>query len=507
MIDQLFFQAKVLDFDDPKMLGRIRAEKLIGMTDDKQGITGSVTSPPFNEETDKWTDRDPYIYLPLIPLFINTIPKKDELVLILYMNPGQKFVNQFYVPSLFFSPTSAGFQYQVGADSQLGEGQRLIQGKDLRNKDGSYVVPSSVGVFPEPGDNSILGRGDADVVVKEDTVLIRAGKYKGTMQPNIPPTGNTKRGFVQLSRFNKELVPQPPKTYLEEKNKVVPVKYLIEYTILNPENVPVCDGGNNLFCGSIILYQLKPDMTTNSKMTVNSSIKSELKFPVFIDNFVALSKDETIDRINNFIKMCDNESVSNDGTRLFYTEDKYPMYYRPSSSFIEQKLNSDSLTIKTNLSNIYNGVKLYAGLEPGYGLVITKNKVGTLNDVELKTYETSTYINKEVTYMALGSDYIYFLSHESSKPNQPPINFDGTLYGITGDTFVKEILPKTSSFVRGEELIELLSLIVNFLATHTHAYPGLPPVPITQDGVKINDILAKIQNATSTILNNKIRLN
>jgi hypothetical protein len=72
---------------------------------------------------------------------------------------------------------------------------------------------------------------------------------------------------------------------------------------------------------------------------------------------------------------------------------------------------------------------------------------------------------------------------------------------------VDEVLPKTSSLVRGEELLELVNMIVRFLTTHTHAYPGLPPVPVTQDGSNIPDLLTEIQNAYTKILNNNIRLN
>ena len=68
-------------------------------------------------------------------------------------------------------------------------------------------------------------------------------------------------------------------------------------------------------------------------------------------------------------------------------------------------------------------------------------------------------------------------------------------------------MPNTSSSVRGEELLELIEMIVRFLVTHTHAYPGLPPVPITQDGSSTDKILTELNNAVTKILNNNIRLN
>jgi hypothetical protein len=61
--------------------------------------------------------------------------------------------------------------------------------------------------------------------------------------------------------------------------------------------------------------------------------------------------------------------------------------------------------------------------------------------------------------------------------------------------------------VRGEELMELINLIVRFLITHTHAFPGLPPLPVGYDGSTSTAILTELQNAANKILNANIRLN
>jgi hypothetical protein len=56
-------------------------------------------------------------------------------------------------------------------------------------------------------------------------------------------------------------------------------------------------------------------------------------------------------------------------------------------------------------------------------------------------------------------------------------------------------------------LMELINLIVKFLITHAHPYPGMPPVPVSQDGTKADDILKQILEANQTILNQYIKLN
>ena len=106
----------------------------------------------------------------------------------------------------------------------------------------------------------------------------------------------------------------------------------------------------------------------------------------------------------------------------------------------------------------------------------------------------------------LGGQEIYFLSQDA-QGDKERINFADTIYGIPLSAFTDDIRAKTSSTVRGEELLELINLIVRFLLTHTHAYPGLPSVEITEDGISSDDILTEMQKAATKILNNNIRLN
>ena len=167
-----------------------------------------------------------------------------------------------------------------------------------------------------------------------------------------------------------------------------------------------------------------------------------------------------------------------------------------------------SISVSTNLSNIYNGIRLNnSTLIKGWGLIYTKDKVGTpskTSTIQLPIYE---YNNTPLTFGSLGADKLCLLSNKSSIPGKGKINFDGTLYGITNDNYTDEIEPKTSSMVRGEELLELINMIVRFLATHTHAFPGLPPLPVSQDGSNVANILSELQNAVNKILNQNIRLN
>lgn len=508
--NSIFFQCRVLNTEDPMMLGRIRGVRLIDNYDD---ILKSITSPPWNEEKDIWTSRDPFVFNALLPYFVYSVPKVDELVQVIYVNKDFQYQNQYYVQNTFSSPTATFKEFYFGGNKFTGTGMQIKNPKPLKNQDGTFTDQSvHKGVFPQPGDNALLGRGSADVVVKQDEVLIRAGKFKGEqLQPNVIPVANQQRGFLQLSKFQSILQNLEPKVYYELQENVLLTKYLIEWAIINPENT------QDKFTGSVYLYQLKPDVSVNSKnISVDSVIPENLKKLVATENFSQLSKIQVIKFINDFIKTCNETDTTRSGVKLFSDNsatNKFPIYYRPNT-IMYSKLNPSSplgsgatSTEISNISDIYKGVKLNPALIGGYGLIYAKGKVGIPKNAVKRIAKQQKYINQESSYGALGSDTLFLVSHNSQIPGKGKINFDDTLYGITPEKFANEFLPKTSSMVRGEELLELINLIVRFLVTHTHAYPGLPPVPVTQDGSNTQAILTELQNAVNKILSKNIRLN
>jgi hypothetical protein len=502
MSEPLFYQCVVLDNQDPMMLGRVRARLL---TDNYLDMVKSFKNPPFNEEKDKWTEKDPFIFNPLLPYFLYQVPKVEEFIYVLYYNNKFKYRNQFYIQAMFSSPVNSPFEYYVGAQKFTGVGVQYTNPKPLKNQDGTFANNSTKGVFPEPGDNGLLGRGNSDVIVKEDGVLIRTNKYKGTLNSQNSPVGNSKNGFLQLSTFglNKKLVDN--KEIIEFDEVVVMVNYLIEYVIINPENT------ENTFSGYVYLYKLKPDQRVNSKnLTVDSKI-DELKSLILIKEFMALSLENTILFINNFINLINSQNTV-DGRVIFVPPNKFPIYYRPSNSMYaiistSPQANSNNKAIE-NTNNIYKKIQLNATADfKGYGLINSQNQVGFPRRTKKTLENVFKYDNTPTTYGSLGADKIFLLSQKSEIPGKGKINFDGTLYGISNDKYVDDIIPKTSSLVRGEELIELLNLIVRFLLTHTHSFPLLPPLPVGYDGTNSSIILTELQNAYNKILNENIRLN
>ena len=229
-----------------------------------------------------------------------------------------------------------------------------------------------------------------------------------------------------------------------------------------------------------------------------------------------MSKTEVIKFINDFIKTCNTTNVTASGVKLFSDNNastKFPIFYRPNS-LMYSKLNpstnsgagAGNIEVK-NITDIYRSIKLTPAIKGGYGLIYAKGKVGIPKTPVKKVVPQSNYVTSESTYGALGSDKLFLLSHNSQIPGKSKINFDDTLYGISPEKFSYDIMPNTSSMVRGEELLELIDMIVRFLITHTHAFPGLPPIPVTQDGSSTAKILTELNNSVEKILSSNIRLN
>ena len=504
MKQPLFHQCVVLDNNDPMMLGRVRARLLYD--ENYLDILSSISDPPWNEEKDIWTQRDPFVFNPLLPYFIYQVPKVNELIYILYYNEDFKYQNQFYVQAMFSSPTASPFEYYVGSQKFTGIGVQFTNPKPIKNQDGTYSNNIPKGVFPNPGDNSILGRGSADVIIKENDVLIRAGKTKNKIIQGVPPQANSNRAFVQLSNFNNRKVYDSKLTTTELKKDVVMVQYLIEWNIINPEN------SFDKFSGQVFLYKLIPNVRVNSEnLDVNSEIE-DLKTLILSESFSDKSLSDSISFINDFIRLCNSENKIN-GRNIFIDDNKFPIYYRPTNAnykILFQSSSTDAVLnkAKSNLNLIYSKIKLNTNIvDKGYGLIYAQNKVGVPFTFKKTKSDLYKFIPQSRTYASIGGDKLYLLSTQSAIPGKGKINFDGTLYGIDSEVFDNEIDPKTSSSVRGEELLKFLNLIVRFLLNHVHPFPGTIPVPVSTDGVNSIEILTKNQEAPQTILNENIRLN
>jgi hypothetical protein len=333
-----------------------------------------------------------------------------------------------------------------------------------------------------------LGRKSADVVVKEDELLLRAGKTL-YFNPNELPVAYTRRSFIQLTQFRNTKQTQGFNKYTKLNQIIQSVKYLIEYNIFNPENA------QNAFTGEINVYSFTSQVLTDDEFTSTKSYPNKALKEVI--PFNRLTMNETVAKINSVLE------AYNDNTNT-------PYFFRPSSSLTALQNNQDPSFLVQKLNATYiitNSKPNPAANIKGSGLVFWKNAYGQQYTPEKVIEPIIDYTQTPSSYGVVGADNVYILSHKSKIPNKTKINLDGTLYGISQDKFVDELFNQTSSSVRGEELLQLINLIVQFLVGHVHPFHGLPPVPVATNGSDIPSILNEIQQASQKILNGNIRIN
>jgi hypothetical protein len=527
--NQIIFPGEVWDDTDPMMLGRIR---VIPETKNYDDIIKSIKNPDWDEKKDPWTSRDPILFLPLLPFFLNITPKKGEYVHIIYSNKDFPFSNQFYMQGPFSSPMTSPFEYFQGAKKMLSSGDRLKDSIAILNSDGTYKEMQSIGVFPKAEDNGILGRGSADMILKDEELLLRAGKTNRLSKDQLP-VANTNRAFLQLSRFTQKKVETSPETQIKLVKEVKVVQKMVVWDILNLDNK------FDNFTGSVGLYTVKPNEKTNtSNFNVNTisqiSNGTDYSGPIESVNFRGKTFDEAIEIINGFILGVFNFFTS----FLDYPinnklnaspETTFPFVVTPSKMTYETGVKFNSTRSSTDVTEITNYSRFYSKIKPlgtsgvksGFFLVWDNENGNVVFGPQTKPIvdNVSNFLflaDEPVTYATLGAQKLYLLSHDSDGPNGK-ISLANTLYGIPQDMFVggfgksgskESIQAKTYPMVRGDKLIELLRKIVDFMGGHVHAIATIPPVPVAAgSGQSLNEINTLLADAENTILNENIRLN
>lgn len=511
---QNIFFGVCVDNNDPLMLGRVRIypthqninEVILSVDGFDENSTNSDVNGP-------WSDLDPFVYLPLLPYFINQVPKKGEYTMLFYFNSKKQVGrNKFYTMSVFSHPSTIYEENYRSSQTHLSSGYRISK-KDfpnLKDSQGQHLFPNNKGVFTEPVDISINGRDTSDLILKKDDVLLRAGKHKD-FSPGQIPDKNDERAFIQLSRFRTQKKYGEPYKKVRFVDNDQQIKYLIEYDVSNPENVA------DAFTGSINIYKIESSSSNailTSQLKYDSNLTGVNKSKIRVINFQSTKLDDLITLINStLLSFKDNPTsiLLNPVTK----NTQFPFFYRPEKNIRNIVNNISGLTSTQNIDSMNNMTKLKNNVKivrnittEGYGLVLDK-KVSPLIPFKPVTEIDIPVTSQKIDNTAglIGATQLFLLSHSSIIPGKGKIDLKDTLYGIESDRISDEIEPKTSSMVRGEELMQLIGLIVNFLTSHVHPYPGLPPVPTAQDGTRVDEILSELQQAYQKILNQNIRLN
>ena len=507
---QNFFYGVCIDSDDPLMLGRIRAYDTTDNYQARENSSQLFDPNSIGTANGLWSTKDPFIVMPLLPYFVNQVPKKDEQVIIFYYNNKYKGNNdKYYVIAPFSSPTTVDNETYKTSQTHLTDGVKYSTASLPNIKDPDGKVPEkSKGVFAEPVDISFQGRDTSDIILKKNDVLLRAGKHKNFRRGEIPES-DTKRAFLQLSKFNTRIKLSDPEIQYKLESQDQSLKFLIEYDILNPENT------QDAFTGNITIYNLNNISGTQTKVStfdINTDLTGVTLPKAYFQQFQALPMDEVVTTINDVLNKFLKSPQQFISVELS-PNSNFPFYYRPSKNILNKILNiteDPNVVQLSNLGELMSNISIIpTAVDGGFGLVMDRKLtpfVPFLPKKEVIIKETSQKIDTTVGLM--GASDLYFLSHDSTIPGKSKIELDeNTLYGVESEKIFTDLFVNTSSMVRGEELLELLDVIVNFLITHVHPYPLLPPSSVSVDGTSTDDILKKMLEAYEKVLNKKIRIN
>jgi hypothetical protein len=177
---KILYLALVKDVSDFANMGRIRAEII-----DFDSNNGEVR--PGKDKNDV----EYKFAFPLIPNFLNIMPRVGELVYIFLENPSDQSSNRFYIgpirsvnlpASQFESASSANDLFNT--KSYFGKSNFLLASNDssIINKDDVYIK----------------SKNDSDLILKSREVLIRAG----SLQPNIFTDNLQTPCYIQLVQRN-----------------------------------------------------------------------------------------------------------------------------------------------------------------------------------------------------------------------------------------------------------------------------------------------------------------
>ena len=156
----LIRRGKVISINDPDDAGRIKVRVL--------GVDNATI------------DSDIFYAFPMLPKHINIIPKLNDAVLIFTFNTGNDKVDRMYMGPIIPQPQNLDkSDFDLEAWNAFSFGTQDLGPAPVNRR-------KIKGGFPKKDDIALQGRKNVDVILKDDELLLRAGKFvfKGDLADN-----------------------------------------------------------------------------------------------------------------------------------------------------------------------------------------------------------------------------------------------------------------------------------------------------------------------------------
>lgn len=488
---------------DPKALGRVRYRPYgMFVSEIENGIK-------YNE----WDELDPFIALPFLPIHINVIPQIQQSIKLIKYDTDKDVQNVEYVGGPYSSPHDIQNQTFLSQHKDTTYGGVIVKNiKDIRDANGKFNSPTSPGAIMDNKDTGFRGNYGADFIFTENGAQIRGGMLiskQGSKNSTILdyPQLAKKMGRFSLKKF--------PKTLQSIKESVVSsvvsvsrLKYIIEYEIdslttptqLKLYAYKVVGGYGVQFNTDVFGENSVFDYTNTSlvKLINTGNTLNGTTTTIALDGTIPSSYIE----LREMLHLIDTEDLTSvDGS--YPNEDIHPFYFRPTPAFRMAKgtgvevTNKNTFLTKIQVRNKIGGSGLIFSRQSTNPPIIGNQKLVD-NAVEVKGAGEQSFSN-------LSADKIFIISTSTNiSANVKGINFNELDdYELTQEDYISKIEPNTYAMVRGENLLNFITAIKNFLDSHIHNI-NEPPVQTDPNWVKLNELFETLRN---DLLNDSIRIN
>lgn len=132
---------------------------------------------------------------PMIPKFINIVPKIGETVFVIVPNSANNYENRVYIGPIISQPQ------KLEKDPHFYTSRSLFDNGFTEPDQAPSTIPNAKGIYPKTEDIALQGRKNTDIIFKENQILLRAGKSELT---NNLAFNKINPSYIQLN-FNAEL--------------------------------------------------------------------------------------------------------------------------------------------------------------------------------------------------------------------------------------------------------------------------------------------------------------
>jgi hypothetical protein len=357
--------------------------------------------------------------IPLLPKFVNVMPKVGELVFIFQAehkdtSPDGSFNSKrFWIGPLISQPTKLSGEPADEANAILPDGYTKLRDPNLE-----------IGAYGG-GENDIVlqGRYNTDIIQKDRQIWLRTGKFIEGANNKF----NTEDiGYIQL-KYGGEKLKRTTETkevvnYVEPKPETSIVVELITYNGTTPlsNDLPKESFKGPDITKTILDIKIRDIKTGKIKNTFNQEFLGQL------------SRDSSILAAETFIKI-------NRGNKWI--------------------IRCNAADLLNKFPNASDNVAVFSVTPTKSSKVVTQNKFIANNDT--KTSVVNVVANK-INLISHNGEHTFDLANPK---------------GLITDEEQKEINSKAHPLVYGDKLIEFLELMRNYVNLHVHPYNGLPADP------------------------------